>query len=76
MHQHMFCEAMVNYSSNLILVDTDFAATEDELAECLELAEAGGHGRHDQLLRPHRQDAATTGCSSRSSRKPGRRSWS
>src|SRR5512139_2434485 len=39
MHQHMFCEAMVNYSSNLILVDTDFAATEDELAECLELAE-------------------------------------
>lgn len=38
MHQHMFCEAMVNYSSNLILVDTDFAATEDELAECLELA--------------------------------------
>lgn len=39
MHQHMFCEAMVNYSSNLILVDTDFAATEDELAECLKLAE-------------------------------------
>jgi beta-N-acetylhexosaminidase len=39
MHQHMFAEAMVNYSSNLILVDTDFAATEDELAECLELAE-------------------------------------
>ena len=39
MHQHMFCEAMVNSSSNLILVDTDFAATEDELAECLELAE-------------------------------------
>jgi beta-N-acetylhexosaminidase len=38
MHQHMFCEAMVNYSSNLILVDTDFAATEEELAECLELA--------------------------------------
>jgi len=39
MHQHMFAEAMVNYSSNLILVDTDFAATEDELAECLKLAE-------------------------------------
>jgi len=38
MHQHMFAEAMVNYSSNLILVDTDFAATEDELAECMELA--------------------------------------
>jgi beta-N-acetylhexosaminidase len=38
MHQHMFCEAMVSYSSNLILVDTDFAATEEELAECLELA--------------------------------------
>jgi hypothetical protein len=39
MHQHMFAEAMVNYSTNLILVDTDFAATEDELAECLKLAE-------------------------------------
>jgi beta-N-acetylhexosaminidase len=39
MHQHMFAEAMVNYSTDLILVDTDFAATEDELAECLKLAE-------------------------------------
>jgi beta-N-acetylhexosaminidase len=38
MHQHMFAEAMVNYSPNLILVDTDFAATEDEFAECMELA--------------------------------------
>jgi hypothetical protein len=38
MHQHMFCEAMVNHSTNLILVDTDFAANEDEIAECLELA--------------------------------------
>jgi beta-N-acetylhexosaminidase len=38
MHQHMFCEAMVNHSSNVILVDTDFAATEDEIAECLDLA--------------------------------------
>jgi hypothetical protein len=38
MHQHMFAEAMVNYSSNLILVDTDFAANEDEFAECMELA--------------------------------------
>jgi len=38
MHQHMFAEAMVNYSTNLILVDTDFTATEDEIAECMELA--------------------------------------
>jgi beta-N-acetylhexosaminidase len=38
MHQHMFAEAMVNYSTNLILVDTDFAATEEEIAECMELA--------------------------------------
>jgi beta-N-acetylhexosaminidase len=38
MHQHMFCEAMVSHSSNVILVDTDFAATEDEIAECLDLA--------------------------------------
>ena len=56
MHQHMFAEAMVNYSTNLILVDTDFAATEDEVAECMELAKRRGHGGHDQLLRPHRQD--------------------
>jgi beta-N-acetylhexosaminidase len=38
MHQHMFCEDMVNYSTNLILVDTDFAANEEEINECLELA--------------------------------------
>ncbi len=38
MHQHMFCEDMVEYNENLILVDTDFAATEDEIAECLGLA--------------------------------------
>ena len=38
MHQHMFCEDMVEYTSNMILVDTDFAATEEEIAECLELA--------------------------------------
>jgi hypothetical protein len=38
MHQHMFAENMVNYSTNLILVDTDFAATEDEVTECMELA--------------------------------------
>jgi beta-N-acetylhexosaminidase len=38
MHTHMFCEAMVNHSTNLILTDTDFSATEDEIAECLKLA--------------------------------------
>jgi len=38
MHQHMFCEDMVEEATNLVLVDTDFAATEQELAECLELA--------------------------------------
>jgi beta-N-acetylhexosaminidase len=38
MHQHMFCEDMVEYAQNMILVDTDFAATEDEITECLELA--------------------------------------
>ncbi|MBN1698299.1 MAG: glycoside hydrolase family 3 C-terminal domain-containing protein [Spirochaetales bacterium] len=37
-HTHVFCEAMVNHSHNLILVDTAFAAFEDEIAECLELA--------------------------------------
>jgi hypothetical protein len=38
MHTHMFCEAMVNHSTNLILTDTDFSANEEEIAECLELA--------------------------------------
>jgi len=38
MHQHMFCEDMTEHTHNLILEDTDFAATEDEVAECLELA--------------------------------------
>jgi beta-N-acetylhexosaminidase len=38
MHTHMFCEAMVNHSTNLILTDTDFSANQDEIAECLELA--------------------------------------
>jgi beta-N-acetylhexosaminidase len=38
-HTHMFCEAMVNHSENLILVDTEFSAFEEEIAECLKLAE-------------------------------------
>jgi beta-N-acetylhexosaminidase len=38
MHTHMFCEAMVPHSANAILVDTDFAATEEEVEECLQLA--------------------------------------
>lgn len=38
MHQHMFCEDMVEHNQNLVLVDTDFAANEDEISECLELA--------------------------------------
>jgi beta-N-acetylhexosaminidase len=38
MHTHMFCEAMVEQSENLILADTEFAATEPEVEECLELA--------------------------------------
>ncbi|MBN1153834.1 glycoside hydrolase family 3 C-terminal domain-containing protein [candidate division KSB1 bacterium] len=37
-HTHMFCEAMVNHSTNLILADTEFSAFEDEIKECLELA--------------------------------------
>ncbi|MBN1698301.1 MAG: glycoside hydrolase family 3 C-terminal domain-containing protein [Spirochaetales bacterium] len=37
-HQHVFCEAMVNQSRNLILLDTDFHATDDEIEECLKLA--------------------------------------
>ena len=38
MHQHMFCEDMVEHNENLVLVDTEFAATEDEINECLALA--------------------------------------
>jgi hypothetical protein len=37
-HTHMFCERMVEHSTNLILTDTEFAASEEELSECLELA--------------------------------------
>lgn len=37
-HQHMFCEAMTNHSTNLILDDTAFHATDDDVAEALELA--------------------------------------
>jgi beta-N-acetylhexosaminidase len=37
-HSHIFCEAMVNHSTNLILTDTEFSAFEDEIKECLELA--------------------------------------
>lgn len=38
MHTHMFSESMVNHSTNLILIDTEFSAFEDEIKECLELA--------------------------------------
>jgi beta-N-acetylhexosaminidase len=37
-HPHMFCEAMVKHSTNLILADTGFSAMDDELKECLQLA--------------------------------------
>ena len=38
MHQHMFCEAMTEHSTNLILVDTEFSAFDEEIKECMELA--------------------------------------
>jgi beta-N-acetylhexosaminidase len=38
MHQHMFCDAMAEHSTNLILVDTEFSAFDEEIKECLELA--------------------------------------
>jgi beta-N-acetylhexosaminidase len=37
-HTHVFCEQMVKNSRNLILVDTEFSAFEDEIKECLKLA--------------------------------------
>jgi beta-N-acetylhexosaminidase len=37
-HTHMFCEAMVRQSTNLILADTAFSALDDEIEECLNLA--------------------------------------
>ena len=37
-HTHVFCEAMVKHSTNLILADTAFSAFADEIAECLKLA--------------------------------------
>jgi beta-N-acetylhexosaminidase len=38
MHMHMFCERMVDHSTNLILMDTEFSAFEDEIKECMKLA--------------------------------------
>jgi beta-N-acetylhexosaminidase len=38
MHQHMFCERMAEHSINLILVDTEFSAFDEEIKECMELA--------------------------------------
>ncbi|HTP12908.1 MAG TPA: glycoside hydrolase family 3 N-terminal domain-containing protein [Bacteroidota bacterium] len=37
-HPHMFCEQMARYSMNLILDDTSFHATDEEMDEALELA--------------------------------------
>jgi beta-N-acetylhexosaminidase len=37
-HPHVFCEQMTNHSTNLILDDSEFAATEEDIAEALELA--------------------------------------
>ena len=38
-HPHMFCEAMTTHSTNLILDDTAFHATDADVAEALELAQ-------------------------------------
>jgi beta-N-acetylhexosaminidase len=37
-HPHIFCEAMTNHSTNLILDDTEFHASDADIAEALELA--------------------------------------
>jgi beta-N-acetylhexosaminidase len=37
-HTHIFCEEMYKYAQDLILVDTGFAAVQEELDECLKLA--------------------------------------
>ena len=37
-HPHMFCEQMTKYSTNLILDDTGFHASDEDVAEALELA--------------------------------------
>ncbi len=37
-HPHMFCEQMAKHSMNLILDDTSFHATDEEMDEALELA--------------------------------------
>jgi hypothetical protein len=37
-HPHMFCEQMARHSMNLILDDTSFHATEEEMEEALDLA--------------------------------------
>jgi hypothetical protein len=37
-HPHVFCEQMTKHSTNLILDDTEFAPTEEDVAEVLDLA--------------------------------------
>jgi len=37
-HTHVFCEEMYKYAKDLILVDTGFAAVQEEITECLTLA--------------------------------------
>jgi beta-N-acetylhexosaminidase len=37
-HPHMFCEQMTKYSTNLILDDTGFYASDEDMAEALKLA--------------------------------------
>ena len=37
-HQHMFCEAMTTHSTNLILDDTAFHATDEDVEDALDLA--------------------------------------
>jgi len=37
-HPHVFCEQMTKHSTNLILDDTEFAPTKEDVAEVLELA--------------------------------------
>ena len=79
-HPHMFCEQMAKHSINLILDDTGFHASDEDVAEALELAKEADLRRHDELLRPHRkerqQPAPGEGVERRRTHRGGRNEFS
>jgi len=73
-HPHMFCEVMTKHSTNLILDDAAFHATDEDVADALNLAKQA-----DLVVVTNYfariEKKATTSTWSNSSRRPGTRWW-